>query len=40
MYKRKNIDESVIFQRWKWPKTAKNPEAISALVSSFQTPFS
>jgi hypothetical protein len=34
MNKRKNTDESVIFQQGKWPKTAKNPASISALVSS------
>jgi len=34
MNQRKNTDESVIFQQGKWPKTAKNPTPISALVSS------
>jgi hypothetical protein len=34
MNKRKNSDGSVIFQHRKWPKTGKNPDPDSALVSS------
>jgi hypothetical protein len=34
MNKRKNSDESVIFEHRKWPKTGKNPGPDSALVSS------
>jgi hypothetical protein len=34
MNKRKNSDESVIFQQGKWPETAKKPAPLSALVSS------
>jgi len=34
MNKRKSSDESVIFEHGKWPKTGKNPDPDSALVSS------
>jgi hypothetical protein len=36
MNKRKNTDESVIFEHGKWPKTGKNPGPDSALVSSLE----